>query len=134
MFKPLPDISYYDFYSPEATDIMIITDEENVDDTTETFRIMVPSTHSVYSCTWSHAIFDWSYDSTRGNIKIDNSEIDVYELHSGSCGEGWAIWEGDILIVQQYLDLYHEILLYHNGTLGDDFSYVGIVLIYSVQE
>ena len=74
-----PDIKYFDFRYPDATKMMIVTDEEFVDGTTETFRIKVPGDYSTYNRTWSHAIYDWGTFSTDGNIKIDG-----VVLHSGS--------------------------------------------------
>ena len=125
MYAFLPGVSYYDFRSPDATNIMIITDEETVDNATQTFRVKVPLGYIVYA-TWSHAIRDVGSSSTSGNIKIDD-EL----LNSGSSGEGWAIWEGDITPLQLVPNEFHEISLYHNGYSTADYSYVGIVLIYA---
>ena len=121
-----PDIEYFDFRYPDATKMMIVTDEEFVDSATETFRIMAPGDYSMYNRTWSHAIYDQGSGSTSGNIKIDG-----VELHSGSSSEGWQIWEGDITPTQLFPNLFHEISLYHNENYGDDASYVGIMLIYT---
>jgi len=120
-----PDISYYDFRYPDATKMMIVVDEEFVDNTTETFRIKVPGDYSMYSRTWSHAVFDQGTSGTSGNINLDG-----VVLHNGSCGEGWCIWEGSITPTQLFPDIFHEISLYHNE-YGDDFSYGAIMLIYA---
>jgi hypothetical protein len=117
-----PDIEYFDFRYPDATKMMIVTDEEFVHLATETFNIMVPGDHPMYSRTWSHAMIKGSGD-TSGNIKIDG-----VELHSGSSSAGWQIWEGDITPTQLFPNIFHEISLYHYGS--DDASYVGIMLIY----
>jgi hypothetical protein len=119
-----PDIKYFDFRYPDATKMMIVTDEEFVHLATETFRIKVPGDYSTYNRTWSHAIYDQGTSSTSGNIQIDG-----VELHSGSSGEGWQIWEGDITPTQLFPNVFHEISLYHYG--GNDASYVGIMLIYT---
>ena len=121
-----PAIQYFDFRYPDATKMMIVTDEEFVDGATETFRIMVPGDYSMYNRTWSHAIYDQGGSSTSGNIQIDGAE-----LHSGISGEGWQIWEGDITPTQLFPNVFHEISLYHNEYNGDDASYVGIMLIYT---
>ena len=123
MLVPPPDIKYFDFRCPDATKMMIVTDEEFVDNTTETFNIMVPGDHPMYSRTWSHAIYDTGSSSTSGNIQIDGET-----LHSGSSGEGWAIWEGNIII---FPDIFHEISLFHNESYDNDASFVGVMLIYS---
>lgn len=122
----LPEVNYYDFRWPNATNIMIITDEEIVDNATQTFRVKVPVGYTVYDRTWSHAIKDVGSQSTSGNIKIDD-EL----LNSGSSSNGWVIWEGDITPLQLVANEFHEISLYHNEYGGDDYSYVGVVLIYS---
>jgi hypothetical protein len=125
MLVPPPDIKYFDFRYPDATKMMIVTDEESSNGT-ETFNIMVPSDHPMYSRTWSHAIYNWSGNFTSGNIKIDDAE-----LHSGSSpGVGWAIGEGDITPTQLFPDMFHEISLYHNECVAGA-SYVGIMLIYA---
>ena len=105
--------------------MMIVTDEEFVHVTTETFNIMVPGDHPMYSRTWSHAIYDQGSGSTSGNIKIDG-----VELHSGSSTDGWAIWEGDITPTQLFPNVFHEISLYHDHYYPGA-SYVGIMLIYA---
>ena len=125
MLLPPPDIKYFDFRYPDATKMMIVTDEKFVDGT-ETFNLMVPSDYLMYSITWSHAIFDQGTNSTSGNIKIDGTE-----LHSGSVNDAWAIWEGDITLLQLFPDVTHEISLFHNGYADNDASYVGIMLIYA---
>ncbi|MDL1975392.1 MAG: hypothetical protein LWX55_11575 [Deltaproteobacteria bacterium] len=119
-----PDIKYFDFRYPDATKMMIVTDEE-FSNGTETFNIMAPSDHPMYSRTWSYAIYDWGTGSTGGNIKIDS-----VELHSGSSSGGWAIWEGDITPTQLFPDIFHEISLYHSEYRAGA-SYVGIMLIYA---
>ena len=126
MFVVPPSITYFDFRYPNATQMMIVTDEEMVDGATETFNLMVPSDHPMYSRTWSHAIFDQNYDSASGNIKIDGAT-----LHSGSSANGWAVWEGDITPTQLFPDVVHEISLFHNEVGGDDASFVGVMLIYA---
>lgn len=119
-----PDIKYFDFRYPDATKMMIVTDEAFVHVATETFRIKVPGDHPMYNRTWSHAIYDQGTSGTSGNIRIDG-----VELHSGSSSEGWQIWEGDITPTQLFPNVFHEISLYHYG--GDDASFVGIMLIYA---
>jgi hypothetical protein len=120
-----PDIEYFDFRYPDATKMMIVTDEELVDRATETFRIMVPGDHPTYSRTWSHAIYDWEFGSTDGNIKIDG-----VVLHSASSSGGWQIWEGDITPTQLFPNVFHEISLYQDYNNAGA-SYVGIMLIYA---
>ena len=120
-----PDIDYFDFRYPDATKMMIVTDEELDDEATETFRIMLPGDYSMYNRTWSHAIYDWGSGSTSGNIKIDG-----VLLHSRTEGGGWGISEGEITPTQLFPNLFHEISLYHNE-YNAGASYVGIMLIYA---
>jgi len=121
----LPYVTYYDFRYPAATKIMIVTDEE-FSKGTETFRLRIPSSYTVYSRSWSHALhstYDFSFE---GNIKIDGTT-----LHSGSAANHrWRIWEGTITPTQLSPNSYHTISVY-NGHSGRGDSYVGIVLIYS---
>jgi hypothetical protein len=121
MLVPPPDIKYFDFRYPDATKMMIVTDEVNGG--TETFRIMVPGAYSTYARTWSHAINDNSdYGGASGNIQIDG-----VVLHSGSSNNCLSIWEGDITPTQLFPDLFHEIAL----STSKNWSYVGIMLIYA---
>ena len=125
MYQILPIITYYDFRYPDAAKILIATDEIHGNGT-ETFRIMVPNSYFLYSRTWSHAIYDYGYGSTSGNIKIDD---DV--LNNGGSADDWSIYEGDITPLQLRPDIYHVISLYQDGGYNDDDSYVGIVILYS---
>lgn len=119
MYTYLTYVKYYDFRCPNGTKIMIVTDEEATRYATETFRIMVPSDHPMYSRTWSHAISS----EGEGNIKIDGATLNSFG-YSG----GWQIAEGNITASQLFPDVFHEISLYH-GYRGT--SYIAIVLIYS---
>jgi len=117
-----PTISYYDFRYPSATNMMIVIDEK-IGAGTETFRIMVPNTYSVYGRTWSHAIHGNS--GTDGSVSIDGTT-----LHSGGIGGNWGIWEGDISPSQLFPDLFHEIALW--AERND--AYVAVMLIYTELE
>ena len=125
MYQLISSITYYDFRHPNATHIMIITDEISKNGT-ESFRIMVPATHFVYSRTWSHAqhYARCCTGSQTGNIKIDE------ELLNSGTGttSGWKIWGGDITPLQLYPDVFHEVTLYNPKSNYD--SFVGIVIIY----
>ena len=121
MYTYLTNVKYYDFRCPNATKMMIVTDEESSNGQTETFRIMVPGDYSMYNRTWSHAIY---YGN--GNIQIDG-----VELHSCGSAGGWQIWEGDITPTQLFPNIFHEISLYHHESSGIGVSYVGIMLIYT---
>lgn len=115
----VPEINYCDFRYPDATKMMIVTDEAI--DSTETFRIKVPSEFIIYSRSWSHAINDnvgTSYYIT-SNIKIDTTLLNEGSSHK------WAFWEGELSITQLSPNEYHEISLYDDG--DGTFSAVGIV-------
>ena len=129
---PPEDIKYFDFRYPDATEMMIVIDKEFVRGETETFNIKVPTSHLMYSKTWSHAIYD--HDSSgaypRGNIMIDNAI-----LHNSSgiaTATGWEICVGDI--GQLSHGDFHEISLYHHSYYAEDASYVGIMFIYAEQQ
>jgi hypothetical protein len=122
----MPEIIYYDFRYPGATSIMIVTDEETESGTTETFRIMIPSTYSIANATWSH------YIESGKNCEI---KIDGETLHSGSATyNSWNIWEGVIPPSLLTPDLFHEVSLYHVDYYGSGYSNGAIVLIYSQPE
>lgn len=112
-------VSYYDFRFPEATNIIIITDEELSSNTTETFDIMIPSSIVVYNRVWSYAKNDGGYC----DIKIDETILNKVDP-----GNGWYSWNGDIAISLLSPDVYHTISI-NNGSYSIN-SYVGIVLIY----
>ena len=102
----LPDITYYDFRYPDATNIMIVTDEEEVSGTTETFRTKIPSTLFMYSRTWSHATY--KYNNSGSSSLNTTIEVDGEELHTASNTKIhyiWQIWEGDITPLQLNPDI-----------------------------
>jgi len=120
----LPTVSYYDFRYPNATNIVIITDEEGVSGTTETFRFMVPNDHFLHSKTWSHS----SYRGRGGNCQL---LIDGNLLNAGGNSSGWVFFEGDISGGLLIYDTFHEVSLIHYDNTGGARSFAGIVLIYS---
>lgn len=121
MYTYLTYINYYDFRCPNGTKIMIVIEESYSYGVPETFRLMVPQDHPMYSRTWSHAV-----DSNGGWLKIDGTTLNNFQQHPS----GWRILEGDITPIQLLPDVFHEISTakYYSGGGG---SYVGIVLIYS---
>jgi hypothetical protein len=120
----LPSISYYDFRYPNATNIAIITDEEEISGATETFRFMVPNDHFLHSKTWSHS----SYQGRGGTCQM---LFDSTQLNAGGDSSGWAFFEGDIPGGLLIYDTFHEISLIHYDNTGGAKSFAGIVLIYS---
>jgi len=126
------DIKYFDFRNPDATEMIIAIDKEFVSGDTETFNVKVPANHTLYSSTWSHAIYN-ANDSCNpyGNIKIDDTG-----LHSTytSGPVGWQIWAGDIDPEYITFDGSNVISLYHYSYGStNDASYVGIMFIYDVE-
>ena len=127
----LPDITYYDFRYPDATNIMIVTDEEEVSGTTETFKTKIPSTLFMYSRTWSHATY--KYNNSGSSSLNTTIEVDGEELHTASNTKIHyilQIWEGDITPLQLNPDIFHEISLSHHENYCSGISCVGVVLIY----
>jgi len=126
----LPYVMYYDFRYPAATKIMIITDEEGRKDT-ETFRMKIPSSYTIYSRTWSFAVrIDpgasvLSLSVIGGTLKIDGTKLCSGQLSR----DNWSIWNGTITPTQLSPDRYHTISVWNKNEVGG--SFVGIVLIYS---
>ena len=121
----MPYTNYYDFRYPEATKIMIVTDEKTGSGT-ESFKMLIPSNYVVYSRTWSLAIHSYSRDwcNHDGNIKIDGTT-----LKSGSACNYWGIWQGTITPTQLSPEIYHTISVYNKvGKCAN--SHIGIVLLY----
>lgn len=132
MYMALPDVKYYDFRYPNATDMMIIVDETHTDSETGSFNVKLPSELTFYSRTWSHCIHTRDdSDDTYGGIQIGETELNSSNGHH-STGEYWQIWEGELTITQLPLDEYRTLSVWQEEhSYGDDFSsYVGLVLIY----
>lgn len=127
MYVYIDEIKYYDFRYTHATKIMIIVDEESENNTTETFRVEVPSDYFVLNATWSLHVVEYHDDSNRGDLKID----DIL-LYSGS-STGSDIWEGMITPVQLSPNVFHEITLYNvcSGYSCNGDSWAALMLIYS---
>lgn len=127
MYVYIDEIKYYDFRYTHATKIVIIVDEEPVNNTTETFRIKVPSDYLVLNATWSLHVVEYSDDTNRGDLKID----DIL-LYSGS-STGSDTWEGIITPVQLSPNVFHEITLYNicSGYSCNGDSWAAVMLIYS---
>jgi hypothetical protein len=120
-------ISYYHFGYPDATHMMIITDEVINKCATETFIITVPGAYSLYNRTWAHAIRDTKYGGVASNIKIDDDVLNDVN-YDGS----WYYKFGDITPTQIFPNIPHTISLYCKGYYCDGGSaYVAIVLLYS---
>ena len=129
MYAYLPTLYYYDFRYPDAKSLMIVTDEEDGNDEWEYFRIKFPSSHVLYSITWSHAIEEKNVYSLGGKIKIDDTV-----LHSSGIVHGWSIWEGDISPMQFTPDVFHRVGVYNDeGGNYKGMNYVAIVLVYTQQ-
>lgn len=124
MYLSLPPVYYYDFRYPNATNMMIITDE--IPGTgTETFNVTVPSAgYFIYSRTWSHAIYNHNGNDD-SNIQIDGELLNNRE----STIAGWNLWEGEITALQLTPDISHEFSLY-NGYGPQIDAYIGVFLIY----
>ncbi len=113
------DIKYYDFRYPDATKMMVIADEEEEGNATETFRIKIPSDIPIYSRTSSFGTVGTNW----GNVKLDG-----VELHNGK-----GFFEGSITISQLSPDEYHEVSIFNgeswtSGMVGT--AYAAIMLIY----
>lgn len=131
MYMALPDVKYYDFRYPDATNMMIIVDETHTDSETGSFNIKLPSELTFYSRTWSHCIHTANDDSdTHGTIQIGEIELNSSDGYH-STGEYWQIWEGELTVTQLPLDEYRTLSVSQDEWTFDDFSsYVGLVLIY----
>ena len=124
------NIKYFDFRDPGATEMIIAVDKELVHNETETFNIKVPTNHTLYSSTWSHAIYNSDdYGNPRGNIAIDASSLNIFGT---SIDLGWRICAGDINSAYISPGDFNEIsVLHYSSSSTNDASYVGIMFIYS---
>jgi len=123
---PLPYTKYCDFRYPDAKRIMIATDEVIERNATESFRIKIPSTFTVYSRSWSHYGIG-TYDVEWVRLKIDGTLI--HEGDPDQYPNMWKIWQGSLSPSQLSLGTYHKI---STGSEDNDYSsYVGIALVYS---
>ncbi|HMN27776.1 MAG TPA: hypothetical protein PKE45_06420 [Caldilineaceae bacterium] len=57
-----PNISYYDFRHPEATDLILVADRADGITTSDSFTINVPKEIHIYESTWSAAQYNISWD------------------------------------------------------------------------
>lgn len=115
------EIKYYDFRYPDATKMMVVADEEEVDNATETFRIKIPNNINIYTRNWSLGVIG-SNPSPSSNIKIDG-----VELHAGQ-----PFYEGAITPSQLSTDEFHEISIYNRAPnpWDNNTTYGAIMLIY----
>lgn len=128
MYMALPDVKYYDFRYPNATDMMIVVDEVHDDGETESFNVKLPSGLTFYSRTWSHCIHALNNYTVEGYIKIGETELNVVD--GAPSQDPWLIWEGELTVTQLPLDEYRTLSIYQNEYYSDLSSYVGLVLIY----
>jgi hypothetical protein len=122
--RTITNLKYFDFRYPQALSLKIIS-EEAIKNTTNTFRINIPSSYTCYSRSYSHAIVytgPAGYGNAASTFAIDGTSID-----SGNTGS-WRIVEGDLTASQLSPDVYHTVSLQEN-TPGN--AYVAVVLLYT---
>lgn len=120
----LPAVTYYDFRYPDSQTIKIVTDEALVAGT-DTFKILIPSGHMVYSATWSHGTYRPSGSSTYdSDFMLNGTTLN----HFSSIPTGWQLKEGVIAPASLLLDTQHEFSIQSDH--GDNDAYAAIVLIY----
>jgi len=123
--KTLPEVKYYDFRYPEATDIKIIVDEAT--NTTDTFTFQIPANHIIVYSEWSHSV-----QQVCGYCDGTNSiELDETVLHSRRGPRGWWIGEGEIGLEQLSPDEDHTVKITGAGCC---WSRGAIILLYHLAQ
>lgn len=127
----LPEVKYYDFRYPQATNIKIIVDEKTSAGN-ETLQFLIPGNYIIHSSTYSHYIKQSNYTGAYGcGSGTPTLKIDDVVITSSSNTNSWRIFEGEISPDQIAPDVYHVFTVYNSD--GDCNSYGAIVLLYSVQ-
>ena len=85
----LPEVKYYHFRYPEATDIKIIVDERHYG--TDTYVFQIPEDHLIDYSGWSFCLWGGGYCGGTNSIAIDDTT-----LFSGGGSGGWYYRYGEI--------------------------------------
>ena len=129
----LPEVEYYDFRYPGATNFEIIVEENSVANTTDIFRFLVPNTHLIYNASWSHAV-KITHDGYYNN-QVQTILLDEVVLNTGTT-ISWAFWDGNIAESLLSPDIYHEFKVINSkrtNVASDSYQCFGaLVLSYSI--
>lgn len=128
MVVALPEVKYYDFRYPGATNIKIIADEK-LTLGTETFRFLIPGNYVIHHSEYSHYITQKAY--TTCSVGIPTLAIDDAVITNSSTTSSWNIWGGEISSGLLAPDVYHEFSVYNSDESCS--CYGALILLYSVE-
>jgi len=83
----LPDVTYYDFTAPRANTLLIVADRED-EDTSDSFKILIPEDITVYKRSWGLFTFDTDVSEFKVN--------DVVIAALGYTPEDWLMQSGKL--------------------------------------
>jgi hypothetical protein len=116
--------SYYDFRYPNATNLMLIAEAYDTDDS---FQLKLPNEFTFYERAWAHALAGGNagYGGACSTLTLDSNTISSLD----SCCGGWVLANGSLTPVQLPPGAFHTITV----TLGcnrPQYGFGGVTLIY----
>lgn len=123
--QSLTPVTYFDFRHPTASSIKIIADEALIT-INETFKYLIPSSHTLSEASWSFAVLSTTNSYNDTSLYFDGVRIKYNSSH----GTGWNIDDGQLTGGYTTPDLLHEVLI-SNGHVTYYDAYAAVVFVYS---
>lgn len=122
----LEAVRYYHFGWPDATQMLIVTDERTSTGT-EYFYITVPTIGlNIYQRSWAHAVHSTSSTTYPSNFHVDDELLSELRITDPI----WMFAEGDLTPLQLYAGLRIPFSLF-NDYGGQTNCYATVVILYS---